>query len=435
MVVSAFSDLDQLIAKIRFTFAHAGRGGFITVAYFNDLNLEPSQIYSPEDMMVARLIHRGLLQTDRSGQIQPDLCTDYEIRDLTYTFYLNPVAKFHNGKPVSSADIVYSLEQLARAPRLTNASCFVMEINGADNYRSGLKNEIDGLFVIDDTTIAITLRRPFPAFEDYLAGPGGYIVPVPGYVSSGANIIGAGPYRMKYSDPGGLVVELASADDPGAYLDSIKFVHFASPEEAGLAYELGKLDLFPALGEPPPKFVGKGNNSSQNLETNAYVILGIDNRRSYQAGQDFGKALSFLLDRSSIIRVILGGSGAKPNITISQQEKMTYPLYDPYAPDSASYYLSQVILLPKNLNLYIDSSFPVLGKVARYIEGQLQYRGIKITEKKLDFSLPLDDSKTDADIDLYLTTYLPAGDNPDCMLYPMLSAKSVERNQFSLLHR
>jgi ABC-type transport system substrate-binding protein len=412
--------LDPLTAKIRLYVIQANRGGYLNIAYFSDLNLDPATISTPEDMMVARLIHRGLLMRDRNGQIQPDLCGDYEIRNLTYTFYISPDAKFHNGKSVESSDVLYSLEQLARAPKLTNATCFVLEINGAEDFRNDLKNEIAGIFIVDEKIITITLRRPFPAFEEYLAGPGGYIIPRPGYVSSGSNIIGAGAYRMRWSDPTGLTLEPSEPNGQSAYLDSLRFVRFTNTEEAGLAFELDKLDLISLLGEPPPKFMARGNYSSQNTGTDSYVILGINNKRDFQAGQDFGKGLSFLLDRASIMRVILGGSAELPNFKVSAKEQMTYPFYDPFLPDSANYYLNQVISLRNNLTLYVDSSYPILTKVARYIEGQLQNRGIKIVEKKLDLSLAID-PKIASDMDLYLTTYIPVSGNPDCILYPMIN--------------
>ncbi len=282
---------EPMTVKIRLFVAHANRGGHLNVAYFTELNLEPSAIYTPEDMMVSRLIHRGLLIRNADGDIVPDLCGDYEIRDLTYTFYLSPEAVFHNGKPVEAADVAYSLEQLALAPKLTNFSCYVLEIAGVEDFRAHLKQEIKGIFFIDKKTISITLKRPFPAFEDYLAGPAGYVIPKPGYISTGTNSVGAGLYRIKWRGPDGIVLEPFEEVGGEAYLDSLRFVRYANLEEAGLSFELGRLDMINLLGEPPPKFVTRGSFTSQNVETYANVILGINNRRDFQRDENFGKAL------------------------------------------------------------------------------------------------------------------------------------------------
>jgi peptide/nickel transport system substrate-binding protein len=355
---------------------------------------------------------------DWTGQIQPDLCEDYEIRDLTYTFYLNPEARFHSGRPVEATDVAYSLEQLARAPKLNSFSCFVLEINGAEEFRNRIKSEIAGIYIIDKKTIAITLKRPFPAFEDYLACPAGYIIPKPGEISYGLSVDGAGMYRIKWIDQTGLALEPDMYNGQEAYLDSLRFTRFDNIDKAGLAFDLGDVNLLSFLGEP--KLVAKGNYSTQSIGTDTYVILGINNSRGYQAGQDFGKALSFLLDRGSIIRVILGGSAVPPAIKLANYGFLDYPLYDRPSTDSASFYFNEIFSMRKNLNLYLDSSYPILTKVARYIEGQLQSRGIKVTEKKIDLSRQVE-SRFKDDMDLYITTYIPASGNPDCIFYPLLS--------------
>ncbi len=419
--------IQPLMAKIRLFVVQAGRGGFINVAYFSNLDLEPASISTPEDMMVGRLIHRGLLTKDWTGQIQPDLCEDYEIRDLTYTFYLNPEARFHSGRPVEATDVAYSLEQLASAPKLNSFSCFVLEINGAEEFRNRIKSEIAGIYIIDKKTIAITLKRPFPAFEDYLAGPAGYIIPKPGEISYGLSVDGAGMYRIKWIDQSGLALEPDMYSGQEAYLDSLRFTRFDNIDKAGLAFELGDVNLLSFLGEP--KLAAKGNYSTQNIETDSYVILGINNSRGYQAGQDFGKALSFLLDRGSIIRVILGGSAIPPAIKLSNYGFLDYPLYNRPSSDSAVFYFNEIFSMRKNLNLYIDSSYPILTKVARYIEGQLQSRGIKVTEKKIDLSRQVE-SRFKDDMDLYITTYIPVSGNPDCMFYPLLSDNLSDQTNF-----
>jgi ABC-type transport system substrate-binding protein len=416
VALAGLTFVEPLIAKIRLFVVQAGHGGFLDIAYFSDLDLDPASISTPEDMMVGRLIHRGLLSKDWAGQIQPDLCVDYEIRDLTYTFYLNPEARFHSGRPVEASDVAYSLEQLARAPKFNSFSCFVLEINGAEDFRNGIKSEIAGIYIIDNKTLSITLKRPFPAFEDYLTGPAGYIIPKPGEISYGLSVDGAGMYRIKWIEPTGLALEPDALNGQETYLDSLRFTRFESPDKAELAFELGEVDLLSFLGEP--KFSTKGNQ--QSTDTDAYVILGINNSRGYQAGQDFGKALSFLLDRGSIIRVILGGSAIPPGIGFSDTRPLNIPLYNRPSTDSASYYLNEIFSMRKNLNLYVDSSYPILTNVARFIEGQLQNRGIKITEKKVDLSRQVEARFKDA-MDLYLTTYLPASDISDCVFYPLLS--------------
>jgi len=418
-IVAQITIYRPLEAKIRLLAPQASRGGHLTIPIFSEPHLDPSAIATPSDMMVARLIHRGLVTRDKSGQVVPDLCGDYEIRDLTYTFYVSPGAVFHNGKPVEASDVLYSLETLVRAPRLTPFSCFILEIKGARDVRAGLRSEIAGIFIVDTKTISITLERPFPNFIDYLAGPAGYIIPRPGMVSSGLGVIGAGPYRVKWYGPEAIVVQPAGTSADAAFLDSLTFLLFDQLDEAGLAFELGRLDIINLLGEPPPKFVSKGNFTSFTSPTYSYVILGVNCSRSFQADGKFGKALSFLFDREALIRVILGGSAATPTYQVPGRPDLDIDLTFPFMPDSAAYYFSSIQNPPRTITLYVDSRYPILTNISRYLKGQLQKQNIKVVERKVDFQM-IDLASARSELDLYLTYYFPAAGDPESVFYPLL---------------
>jgi peptide/nickel transport system substrate-binding protein len=422
------STFRPLSAKIRLIVPTASRGGHIDLPIFSEPNLEPAAISTPDDMMIARLIHRGLVTREGSGRIVPDLCGDYEIRDLTYTFYIKPEARFHNGEPVEASDILFSLEQLALASRLTPQSSFVLEIKGAEEFRDRLKNEIAGVFIIDKKTVSITLKRPFPSFEDYLAGPAGYVLPRPGIASNGSGIMGAGSYRVKWRNADGIALEPV-ADAGDTYLDSLRFLRFGRVDEAGLAFELGRLDIISLLGQAPPKFVSKGNYTSLNGNTDAFVVLGINNLRGLQSDENFGRALSFLLDRGSLVRVILGGSGSMPIYQIPGRPDMSLDLSLPFAPDSAEYYFGRVGKMPSSLMMFVDARFPALTNVARYLAGQLQNIGIKVVDRMVDMQW-IEESSARSDLDLYLTCYIPAAGTPDCVFYPLLSESLAGQTNF-----
>jgi ABC-type transport system substrate-binding protein len=369
--------------------------------------------------MVGRLIHRGLL-TRNQGSIVGDLAGTYEVRDLTYTFYIDPEAVFHSGKPVEAADVAYSLEKLARASRLTAASSFVLAIRGAREFRHSAVSEIAGVFLIDKKTVSITLNNPFPAFEDYLAGPGGYIVPKPGITTTGGNTIGAGPYKIKRRDLNSLTLVPVDKDAGEVFLDSLNFTRFNNTEEAALSMELGRLDIIPVLGESLPKFISASSYTSLTGKTLCSVVLGFNGEREYQKESFFSRAVSFLIDRESIIRVILGGSAALPEGPVPGFEDAPI-LYDFFLiPDSVSYYLSRIKNPPENITLYVDSRYPVLSKVSRYVAGQLGGRGINVSEKKVDFSY-LEETRVKSELDMYLSYYDPVSDNPDCILYPLFN--------------
>jgi ABC-type transport system substrate-binding protein len=419
---------DDLEVKINLFVPQANRGGFINIPYFSDLNLEPSAINTADEKMVGRLIHRGLLTKDENGDIIPDLAGVYEVRALTYTFYIRPDARFHSGKPVEATDVLYSLEQLALSPRLTAASCFILGIKGAEEFRHRLRNEISGIFLINKKTISITLKEPFAAFEEYLAGPAGYIISRPGLATPGGSIVGAGIYKIKWRNPDGLTLGAFTSDAGLAFLDSIRFIRFANVEEAALAFELGRLDLISALGSPPPKFISGDEHTSIVTRSFCSVVLGVNGIRDFQKDQAFSKGLSFMLDRETTIRVILGGSAGIPVSPIpgfGSGGEMTFD----FSPDSVDYYLNSIEKLPSVVNLYVDSHYPVLENIARYIIGQLRNRGIRAEERISDLSF-FEQSDAGSRIDLYLDYVNPVSNDPDCLIYPLYSLKLSGQTNF-----
>jgi peptide/nickel transport system substrate-binding protein len=412
--------IEDLVARINLFIPQASGGGFLNIPYFYDLRLNPGEIDTPDERMVGRLIHRGLLGRDKNGDRVPDLAGAYEVRGLTYTFYIKPEAQFHSGKSVESADVAYSLEQLARQPRLTPASCFVLEIKGAREFRARARNEISGVFLIDTKTLSITLKEPFPAFEDYLAGPGGYIIPKPRPDAPSGSIVGAGAYKIKWRNTDGIGLERYTLDAESAFLDSMVFLRFGDVDEAVLALELGRLDIIPVLGAPAPSFVSRKSYTSMTRRTNCRAVLGVNNRRGFQENGGFSKALTYMLDRESIIRVILGGSAEPAEIVVPDQGNVAFGSNLASGIDSAGYYMNRIEDLPAMVTFYVDSRYPSLSNVARYISGQIRNRGIQVKEKSVDLSY-VESEAAESDMDLYLSYFVSVSSDPDCELFPLFS--------------
>ncbi len=70
--------------------------------------------YNDADSDVSALTFSGLTRLNMQGEIAPDLAQGWEIApgNITYTFYLNPNALWHDGTPVSADDVVFTTELL-----------------------------------------------------------------------------------------------------------------------------------------------------------------------------------------------------------------------------------------------------------------------------------------------------------------------------------
>src|SRR2546427_11527544 len=78
--------------------------------------LDPAQVNAETDTQIYQNLFDGLVKFDDKLNVIPDIATklpDISSDGLTYTFKLNPNAKFWNGHAVKASDFIYSF---SRAP-------------------------------------------------------------------------------------------------------------------------------------------------------------------------------------------------------------------------------------------------------------------------------------------------------------------------------
>ena len=258
-------------------------GGVLHVPYYQEMNLEPANIYTPDDKTLACLIYDGLVRTDEHGNITLALAHSWEKHGNTYTFYLNTDIKFHSGKPFDAYDVAYSLVKLAQASKVTPSSSFILEIDGYEEVHYGRRNELRGVFIPNKYTIAITTKDTFSPFLKYLAGPGGYIIPA---VKSSQTLpvpIGTGPFAVSHA--GSNKISLTANEDyfdAKPVLDSIIFIQYNNRAEAALDFELGKLDLIYFDSQDESDLLTNGDYTSRRYYTSSTVMLGFNCKHSYQ---------------------------------------------------------------------------------------------------------------------------------------------------------
>ena len=144
----------------------------------------------------------GLVALDPQLNLTPDLAESWDVSvdSKMYTFHLRQNAKFHNGKPVTAQDVLYSLERSA-SPELASdtALTYLGDIVGIHEYAQGQADHIAGLTVVDDHTIQITIDEPKPYFLLKLTYPTAFVLDKEN-VESGDEWYrqpnGTGPYRL-----------------------------------------------------------------------------------------------------------------------------------------------------------------------------------------------------------------------------------------------
>jgi peptide/nickel transport system substrate-binding protein len=78
--------------------------------------INPVLANSDADQAMVKLVYSGLLRETSPGIFATDLASDYQVSPdrLTYTFTLRDNIVFHDGKPVTAHDVVYTISSIQK---------------------------------------------------------------------------------------------------------------------------------------------------------------------------------------------------------------------------------------------------------------------------------------------------------------------------------
>ncbi len=129
----------------------------------NPRSYDPATTHSAGD----KLVFSGLVSFDPNLNLVPDLAERWDVSadGTVYTFYLRQNAKFHDGRPVTAEDVIYSWERAADpATQSDTVLTYLGDIVGVAEMNAGLADHISGLQVLDDHTLQVTIDAPKPYF-------------------------------------------------------------------------------------------------------------------------------------------------------------------------------------------------------------------------------------------------------------------------------
>jgi oligopeptide transport system substrate-binding protein len=121
----------------------------------------------------------GLVTLNLEYEPVGDLAERWDISDdgLVYTFHLRPDAKFHDGKPITAQDVKWSFERVTDpATQAPVAEQYLGDIVGVTEKLNGEADSIQGVRVIDDHTIEITIDAPKSYFLAKLTYPTAFVL-------------------------------------------------------------------------------------------------------------------------------------------------------------------------------------------------------------------------------------------------------------------
>lgn len=196
---------------------------------------------------VSALLYETLVRYDVEGRLIPGLATRWETSadGRTYTFHLDPAARFSDGRPVQARYVDEAFRRVLRPGAGGGRTWPLLPIDGARAVLDSGATSLRGVRVLDDTTVAIMLAEPFPLFLKFLAMPVASIVPDDPDRDFDRAPIGSGPWTLvEWVHDGRLVFARVPGWRGGAASsDTLVIRIIPEPLTQAAEYESGRLHV------------------------------------------------------------------------------------------------------------------------------------------------------------------------------------------------
>ncbi len=199
---------------------------------------------------VRTLMFNSLVRKNEKFDYVGDLASNIQRSDdgMTYTFTLNDGVKFHDGRPLTSADAKYTLD-------LVFSSSFAKSASFIEGSGDQKKSYIASVTTPDEKTVAVTLTKPWVGLLSNLVPIS--IIPKDSHAGQKDHPIGSGPFKFVSYDNAQGVVDLTANADYWQGAPKIAALRVrVIPDTNALQAELqsGRVDIAPSTYQPFTRF-------------------------------------------------------------------------------------------------------------------------------------------------------------------------------------
>jgi peptide/nickel transport system substrate-binding protein len=268
-------------------------------------NLDPRIGTDAQSQHLDGLIFDSLLAHDAQMNIVADLAEHWEARDpLTYVFHLRPDVKFHDGRPLTSADVKFTFDSILGGTVKTP--------------KRGAFRMVTSIEAPDDSTVVFHLREPYASFLWNLTKPGVGIVPRGSGPEIAQKPIGTGPFQfVNLIADQEIVLQRNSsyfgdAGEAAGGRGNVERVRFRIvPDAIVRALELRKGSADVAINSLTPDMVvtlakERGIIADEQPGT-TIAYIGFNLEDPILAHREVRQALAYATDRATLIKYLLRG--------------------------------------------------------------------------------------------------------------------------------
>lgn len=349
-------------------------------------------------------VYETLVKLDSNGELKPLLAQRWEVSpdNLTYTFQLDPAAKFATGRKVTADDVAASIKKIKFgevSPTLAKQMAVVADV-----------------VPTDEDTVTVTLNKPSNEWLYNMSSTAGMIFDTTGDVDLAKATAGSGPYQLAEWNPGQNVVLSRTADYWGtdARFDEVVFRYFTDPNAMNAAMLSGELDIISNLQAPAALSQFQDPEQFKVVEgtTNGEVVLSMNNTAPTLSDKRVRQAIRYAVDKKALLDTVWNGHGT----LIGSMVPPTDPWYEdltgdyPHDPEKAKQLIAEAGAQGATLRLRLPTLAYARG-AGQFVASQLKDVGLNVVIDELEFPARwIDTVLTKGDYDLSIVSHVEARD-------------------------
>lgn len=231
-----------------------------------------------------------------------------------WTIRLKNGPKFHNGKPVTADDLVFSIQRMIKN-KYAGAAAYV-----------GVS--LDNIKKKDDRTVVVTYDKPFSVYPEVSSSPGlqTFIVPQDFDIN---NPVGSGPFKYESYKPGVQATFVRNDDywQRPAYVEKLEITFFDDETSQVNALLSDQVDMINVLSSTNSQVAQKGQLvTATKTGLNTPFVMRYD--QAPFNDPKVRQAMRLIADRQQMLDLLFDGQGAIGNDQICPID----PLYDSSLP-------------------------------------------------------------------------------------------------------
>jgi peptide/nickel transport system substrate-binding protein len=304
-ILGSLAAAEGLLARVA---GAQGRKALVIGQSADVSKLDPQMSTTVNDIAVTFNLFDNLLSRHHDGKLYAGLATEWKlVNPTTWQFKLRPNVKFHNGDPLTSADVKFTYER-SYDP---NAKVITKSV----------LNTIDRIETPDPLTVVIVTKKPDPLLAARTSYYAGQIMPKAYFQKVGddefnAKPVGSGPVKFASWVKDDRMILDANAAYWGGKIDVDQVIFRPLPELAARVGALlkGEVDIITKIPPDQMERVVKAPNTKiEGVLYGGLYCLSVASQKPPLDNKFFRQAMSLAIDRELIVKELWRGQGAVPN--------------------------------------------------------------------------------------------------------------------------